>query len=116
MPLERPCSPGHCLGMLNASMRTDILRRAHQAIHARLAQRGQRSPLAMLIESLEDVLGVLTGCHRVEGIGPNPLNSDPHYRFSARGFCPETAYQHDRTLLPSQLEALRELRAGLERW
>jgi len=44
MPLERPCSPGHCLGMLNEYMRTDILRRVHQAIHARLDQRGTRSP------------------------------------------------------------------------
>lgn len=45
MPLERPCSPGHCLGMLNEYMRTDMLRRVHQAIHARLDQRGARSPL-----------------------------------------------------------------------
>ena len=26
MPLEKPCSPGHCLGILNDYMRTDMLR------------------------------------------------------------------------------------------
>jgi len=68
MPLERPCSPGHCLGMLNEYMRTDILRRVHQAIHARLDQRGTRSPLLILIESLEDVLGIFAGDYHMEGI------------------------------------------------
>jgi hypothetical protein len=102
--------------MLNDYMRTDMLRRVHQAIQARLDQRGKRSPLVMLIESLEDVLGVFAGGHRVEGIGPNPFHSDPHYRISARGFCPETACQHDLALLQSQLEALRELRASIDRW
>ena len=107
MPLERPCSPGHCLGMLNEYIRTDILRRVHQAIHARLDQRGTRSPLLILIESLEDVLGIFAGDYHMEGIRPNHFNSDPHYCVFTRGFCPEMACQYDLALLQSQLEALR---------
>jgi hypothetical protein len=56
MRLEKPCSPGHCLAMFNDSMRTDMLGHVHQAIQARMDQRGTRSPLALLIESIEEVL------------------------------------------------------------
>ena len=58
MRLEKPCSPGHCLGMLHDSMRTEMLRHVHQSIQARMDQRGTQSPLALLIESIEEVLGV----------------------------------------------------------
>ena len=114
MPLEKPCSPGHCLGMLNDYMRTDMLRHVHQYIQARMDQRGKKSPLALLIESIEEVLGVFEGSHLCEGVGPNPFNRDPRYRWSTRGFRPETACHHDITLLQSQLGALRELCAGLD--
>ena len=100
MPLEKPCSPGHCLGMFNDYMRTDMLRHVHQSLQARMDQRGTRSPLALLIESIEDVLGVF----------------DPRYRWSTPGFRPATACHHDITLLQSQLAGLRELSAGLDRW
>ena len=43
MPLEKPCSPGHCLGMFNDYMRTDMLRHVHQSLQARMDQRGTRS-------------------------------------------------------------------------
>ena len=75
-------------------------------------QRGKKSPLALLIESIEEVLGVFEGSHLFEGVGPNPFNRDPRYRWSTRGFRLETACHHDITLLKSQLGSLRELCAG----
>jgi len=74
------------------------------------------SPLLSLIESLEDVLGIFAGDYHMEGIRPNHFNNDPHYCVSTRGFCPEMACQYDLALLQSQLEALRELRASIDRW
>jgi hypothetical protein len=114
MPREKPCSPGHCLGMLHAYRRTARLRHVHQSIQARMDQRGTKSPLALLIESIEEVLGVFEGSDLLEGVGPNPFNRDPRYRWSTRGFRPETACHHDITLLQSQLGGLRELCAGLD--
>ena len=32
VPLEKPCSPGHCLGIFNDYMRTDMLRHVHQSL------------------------------------------------------------------------------------
>jgi hypothetical protein len=98
----------------NDYMRTDMLRHVHQYIQARMDQRGKKSPLALLIESIEEVLGVFEGRHRFEGVRPNPFNRDPRYRWSTRGFRPETACHHDITLLQSQRGSLRELCAGLD--
>jgi hypothetical protein len=109
MTIEKPCSPGHCLGMLNDHMRTDMLRDVHQGIEARMDQRGKKSPLEILIESLEDVLTTFAGGHLLKRLGPNPFNSDPSYRFQ-----PEPDYRHDITLLQSQLGSLREIFASLE--
>ena len=114
MPPEKPCSPGHCLGMFNDYMRTDMLRSVHQHIQARLDQQGKQSPLIILIESIEAVLGAFEGGHLLEGVGPNPFHCDPRYRLPTRGFRPETACHYDITLLQSQLGWLRELYAGLE--
>jgi hypothetical protein len=72
MEIEKPCSLGHCLGMLNDNMRTDILRRVHQDIEARMDQRGKKSPLEILIESIEDVLANFDGRNRVVCVEPNP--------------------------------------------
>jgi hypothetical protein len=116
MPLEKPCAPGHCLGMFNDYMRTDMLRHVHESLQARMDQRGTRSPLALLIASIEDVLVGFAGHHRCAGVGPNPINCDPRSRWSTRGFHPETACHHDITLLQAQLGGLRELCAGLDRW
>lgn len=116
MPLEKPCSPGHCLGMFNDSMQTDMLRHVHQSIQAHRDQRGTKSPLVLLIESIEDVLRVFESRNYYEGVGPNPFNRDPRSRWSTRGFRPETACHHDITLLQSQRGALREIYAGLEHW
>jgi hypothetical protein len=82
MNLETPRSPGHCLGMLNAYMRTDMLRYVHEGVRARKdwqeAQRPSRShrqtPLDMLIASIEDVLTVFDGTNLFERVGPNPFN------------------------------------------
>jgi hypothetical protein len=108
MKLEKPCSPGHCLGMFNDHMRTDMLRDVHQGIEARRDQRGKKSLLAILIESIEDVLTTFAGGN-LKRLGPNPFHSDPFYRFQ-----PEPDYRHDITLLQSQLGALREIFASLE--
>jgi hypothetical protein len=109
MKIEKPCSPGHCLGMLNDNMRTDILRDVHQGIKARMDQRGKKSPLEILIESIEDVLATFEGSNLFERVGPNPFNSGPFYRFQ-----PEPDYRHDIKLLKSQLGSLRELFASLD--
>jgi len=114
MPLEKPCSPGHFLGMFNDDMRTDMLRHVHQAIQARLDQRGTQSPLALLIASIEDVLGIFEGCQRCAGVGPNPFHGDPRSRWSTRGFRPATACHHDITVWQAQLGGLRERSAGLD--
>jgi hypothetical protein len=74
------------------------------------------SPLALLIESIEEVLGVFEGHQLFAGVGPNPFNRDPRSRWSTRGFRPETVCHHDITLLQSQLGGLRELSAGLDSW
>jgi hypothetical protein len=42
-------------------MRTDMLRDVHQGIEARRDQRGKKSPLEILIESIEDVLTTFAG-------------------------------------------------------
>ena len=109
MKIEKPCSPGHCLGMLNDNMRTDILRSVHQFARARMDQRGKKPPLEILIESIEEVLATFEGSHLVEPVGPNPFNTDPRYRFD-----PEPDYQHDIQLLKSQLGSLQEILASLE--
>jgi hypothetical protein len=86
-----------------------MLRGVHQGIEARRDQRGKKSPLAILIESIEEVLTTVAGGNRLARLGPNPFHSDPSYRFQ-----PEPDYRHDITLLQSQLGALREIVASLE--
>ncbi|MGC1951514.1 MAG: hypothetical protein WA970_02800 [Gammaproteobacteria bacterium] len=127
MNLTTPRSPGHCLGMLNAHMRTDMLRHVHEGVRARKerqeAQRPSRShrlsPLEMLIASIEEVLAVFDGATLFERVGPNPFNSDPHYQrplhgLPTHGFQPEPAYHHDIALLKSQLGALHKILASLD--
>lgn len=101
MTIEKPCSPGYCLGMLHDHMRTDMLRDVHHGIAARRDQRGKKSPLEMLIESIEEVLTSCAGGNLLQRLGPNPFNSDPCYRVQ-----PEPDYRHDITLLQSQMGAL----------
>ena len=108
MKVEKPCSPGHSLGMLNDNMRTDILRSVHQGIEERREHRGDKSPLEMLIESIEEVLITFESREPLTSIGPNPFNADPSYRFH-----PESDYQHDIRLLKSQIRSLREILASL---
>jgi|SaaInlStandDraft_4_1057021.scaffolds.fasta_scaffold255749_1 hypothetical protein len=72
-------------------------------------QRGQKSPLEILIESIEDVLVTYEGRHLCELIGPNPFNGDPLYQFH-----PKSDYQHDIKLLNSQLGSLQEIFASLD--
>lgn len=111
MQLETPVSPGHCLGMLNANMRTDILRSVHQGIEARKDQRGKQSPLDILIASIEDVLATFDGNQLLLAVGPNPFNTEPGYRFQG-----ESDYHYDVKLLKSQLRALRKILASLGRF
>jgi len=111
MKLEKPCSPGHCLGMLNDNMRTDILRSVHRGIEIRKNQRGKKSSLEILIESIEEVLVTYEGRNLFESIGPNPFNAHPFYRFDSKSDC-----QHDIKLLKSQFQSLKEIFASLERF
>ena len=93
--------------MLNDNMRTDILS-VHQRIQARMDQRDKKSPLEILIESIEEVLGTFDGTNRFECVEGNPFNMDSRYKFN-----PETDYKHDIKLLKSQLASLREILASL---
>jgi hypothetical protein len=95
--------------MLNDHMRTDMLRRVHEYIQARMEQRGKKSPLEILIESIEEVLGTFDGNNLFEDVRLNPFNRDPRYRFH-----PEPDYHYDITLLKSQLGSLRGILASLD--
>ena len=109
MKLEKPCSPGHCLGMLNANMRTDILRHVHGGIETRKDKPPRKSPLVMLIESIEDVLEIFEDERLFLTTVPNPFNSDPkYYRFDQ-----ETDSKDDVKFLKSQLASLREILAKI---
>ena len=109
MKLEKPCSPAHCLGMLNANMRTDILRHVHGGIEERKDKPPRKSPLVMLIESIEDVLEVFDDESLFLAVGPNPFNSDPkYYRFEQ-----EADARHDVKLLKSQLASLLKILAEI---
>lgn len=94
--------------MLNENMRTDILRSVHQRIQVRMDQRDKKSPLEILIESIEEVLGTFEGINLYECVEHNPFNIDPGYRLN-----PEPDYNHDFNLLRSQLRSLREILASL---
>ena len=76
MELEKTCSPGHCLGMLNANMRTDILRHVHGGIEERKDKPPRKSPLVMLVESIEDVLERYADEGLFLTAFANPFNSD----------------------------------------
>ena len=47
-------------------MRTDILRSVYQRIQVRMDQRDKKSPLEILIESIEEVLGTFEGINLYE--------------------------------------------------
>ena len=93
------------------NMRTDILRGVHEGIENRKDQRGKKSPLEILIESIEEVLATYDGCKLIESIGPNPFNADPFYRFD-----PKSDYHYDIKLLKSQLRSLKQIFASLDRF
>ena len=111
MKIEKPCSHGHCLKMLNDNMRTDILRRVHQHIHARMDQRDKKSPLEILIESIEEVLETLEETNRLECVDRNQFNMNPGDRFN-----PGPDRKHDIKLLKSQLGSLRAIDASLDKF
>ena len=108
MTFETPCSPSHCLLMLNETMHSDILRLVHETVYA-LKDKEQRSPLAYLIESLETTLDRYQHLDS-SIIDINPFNADPRHPFT---FNPERAYSHDMKLLAFQLEALKKIRSEL---
>jgi hypothetical protein len=76
--------------MLNAHMQTDILRSVHQGVEERRKQPGRKSPLEMLIESIEETLTTFEGRNLFGSVLPNPFQTDPRYPFEA-----EPAYRYD---------------------
>ena len=111
MNVEKPCSPGHCLGMLNNNMRTDILRSVHQHIEQRREQKDQRTPLEIVIESIQHVLNLFEKTNRFECVERNPFNTDINFvRFDRK-----SDYQHDIKLLRYQLNSLLELLKGIDK-
>ena len=95
--------------MLNANMRTDILRHVHGGIEARKDKPPRKSPLVMLIESIEDLLERFEDESLFLTTIRNPFNSDPkYYRFDQ-----ETDAKHDMELLKSQLASLRQILAEI---
>jgi len=111
MKVEKPCSPGHCLSMLNDNMRTDILRSVHQHIESKKDQQDKESPLVILISSIGEALRVFEKHNLFESIGPNPFNIKRDYRFNS-----ELDYLHDIKLLKTQLKYLKKTLADLERY
>ena len=105
MELESPCSPGHCLGMLNAHMRTDVLRSVHEYVLTCKERHDPRSPLELLIEALQHTLSRYPQQLSEHSIGPNPFNNDGRYQ----PFNPTADYRHDRKLLNDQLAGLQRL-------
>ena len=90
-------------------MRTDVLRHVHGSIEKRKDKPARKSPLVMLIESIEDVLEIFEDESRFLTTVRNPFNSDlKSYRFEQ-----ETDWKHDVKLLTSQLASLREILAQL---
>lgn len=109
MAIGKPRSPGDCLRILNENMKTDILRHVHEQMHARNTQKDKKSPLKMLIDSIEQVLAIFGTMNLVKSISRNPFNIYSHHNFN-----PEVAYKHDIDLLKSQLRYLREILADLD--
>lgn len=105
MKPEKPCSPSHCLGMLNDNMRTDILRNVHEYLLDRKAQNDQRSPLELLLESINHTLGRFKHSRSFEQVERNPFNVDEN----VRQFNLQLDAQHDMKLLRSQRAGLQAL-------
>lgn len=102
--------PTHSLQILNATLRTDILRHLHGLIQNRRRHQGKKSPLIILIESIEDILDVFSDSRFFACVAPNPFNTE-HFSFL---FDPEQSYRHDIELLTFQLRSLREILAEIE--
>lgn len=109
MKTQKPSSPSHCLQILNENMKTSIILLIHKQMHIKKEQKGKKSPLKMLAESVEQVLGIFQHSNMFEVVSYNPLNIHSQYKFKA-----EDAYKHDIQLLKSQLGYLKETLADLD--
>lgn len=109
MKAQRPSSPSHCLQILNENMKTNIILLVHKQMHVKKEQKGKKSLLKMLAESVEEVLGIFQHSNMFEVVSHNPLNIYSHHNFKA-----EDAYKHDIKLLKSQLGYLKETLADLD--
>jgi hypothetical protein len=87
--------------MLNENMRTDILRSVHEGIQQYRDKMHKKSPLELLIKSIEGVVALFGSIQL--SVERNPFNADPHYRFD-----PEQDYKHDIALLKFQLKELKK--------
>ncbi len=79
MKIEKPCSPGHCLKMLNDYMRTDILRSVHQHIQAITARvdPGYQSLLTMSMRDYQAGYPDRAGACLIDFLGK--LKEEPDY-------------------------------------
>ncbi|KAF0250518.1 MAG: hypothetical protein FD167_92 [bacterium] len=82
MKAQKPRSPGDSLRILNENMKTDILRYIHEQMHAKNAQKDKKSPLVMLIESIEQVLALFATTNLVSSVSPNPFNIHSRHNFN----------------------------------
>jgi hypothetical protein len=81
MKFEAPCSPGHCLKLLNESMQTDMLKGIHCHYQQCLEEKDQRSPRDILIEGLKLTLAIYSKGE--EEVVRNPFNLHPALRFGS---------------------------------
>ena len=109
MKTQKPSSPTHCLQILNENMKTSIILLIHKQMHIKKEQKDKKSPLKMLAESVEQVLGIFQHSNMFEVVSHNPLNIHSKHNFKA-----EDAYKHDIKLLNSQLKYLKESLAELD--
>jgi len=103
MNFEKPSAPGHCLKILNDTMRTDILRSVHECIELFKEKTGNQSPLEILISSIEGVLFTYEKACLYESVNQNPFNANQLNEFN-----PEQDYKHDIKLLNFQLNELKK--------
>ncbi len=83
----------------------------HGGIYARQEANDTRSPLELLIHSIDDVLDVVDMAYPAECLDRNPVTFKLHYPFDA-----QTDREHDIRLLKRQVKALKAILREINAW
>ncbi|RLV57827.1 hypothetical protein D5018_20495 [Parashewanella curva] len=106
-----PCSPSHSLQMLNNYMRTDLLQLIHVQIHKFKELQLNQSPLVYLINSLSDVIKLVSkkGQLLMDTVCQNPFHHHPIFDLE-----PSTDSEHDIKLMRFHLNELKKIQMELD--